>query len=254
MNSNLFLNQTQSIFNNKLYKKNLLKNNSKENKSFFSVSQKKFISGDKNLKISVDLPNNLKLLIPNNNKYLLNHTEENLEKKNQIHHKSVFSQDNLLYPFNNYINYRTRNSNLNPYSTEKKNNIKKRNNYSMRLKNKNPRETFYSSNISPNVSNAFLNIITKNDSKKFIVDNNKLIIKEDEKVDYDNHKKIDRKKFLGLLESNIYKNQNIYEKPFKLNKNNRRLNLDFHLDSPEELHFFIINKIQKVKNLNNNIN
>ena len=254
MNSNLFLNQTQSIFNNKLYKKNLLKNNSKENKSFFSVSHKKFISGDTNLKISVDLPNNLKLLIPNNNKFLLNHTEENLEKKNQIHHKSVFSQDNLLYPFNNYINYRTRNSNLNPYFNEKKNNIKKRNNYSMRLKNKNPRETFYSSNISPNVSNAFLNIITKNDSKKFIVDNNKLIIKEDEKVDYDNHKKIDRKKFLGLLESNIYKNQNIYEKPFKLNKNNRRLNLDFHLDSPEELHFFIINKIQKVKNLNNNIN
>ena len=43
MNSNLFLNQTQSIFNNKLYKKNLLKNNSKENKSFFSVSHKKFI-------------------------------------------------------------------------------------------------------------------------------------------------------------------------------------------------------------------
>ena len=124
----------------------------------------------------------------------------------------------------------------------------------MRLKNKNPRETFYSSNISPNVSNAYLNIITNPDNKKLIVDNNELIVKEDEKVDYDNHKKIDRQKFLGLLKSNVYKNQNLYEKSFKLNKNNRRINLDFHLDSPEELHFFIINKIQKVNNLNNNIN
>ena len=120
MNSNHFVNQTQSIFDNKLFKKNLLKNNSKENKSFFSVSQKKFIPVDKNLKLSVDLPNNLKYFIPNNNKYLLNHTEENLEKKNDIHHKSVLSQDSLLYPFNNYNKYKTRNSNLNPYSTEKK--------------------------------------------------------------------------------------------------------------------------------------
>ena len=254
MNSNLFLNQTQSIFNNKLFKRNLLKNNSKGNKSFFSVSHKKFIPGDKNLKLSVDLPNNLKFFIPNDNKYLINHTEENLEKKNKNYHKSILSQDNLLYPFHNYNNYKTRNSNLNSYSTEKKNNIKKRNNFSMRLKNKNQGTNFYSSNISPNVSNAYLNIITNPDTKKLIVDNNKLIGKEDEKVDYDNHKKIDRQKFLGLLKSNVYKNQNLYEKSFKLNKNNRRINLDFHLDSPEELHFFIINKIQKVNNLNNNIN
>ena len=254
MNSNHFANQTQSIFNNKLFKKNLLKNNSKENKSFFSASHKKFIPVDKNLKLSVDLPNNLKYFIPNNNKFLLNHTEENLEKKNQIHHKSVLSQDNLLYPFNNYNNFKTRNSNLNPYSTEKKNNIKKRNNFSMRLKNKHPVGTFYSNNISPNVSNAYINIITNPDSKQLIVDKNKLKIKEDEKVEYDNHKKIDRKKFLGLLESNIYKNHSLYDKPFKLNKNNPRINLDFHLDSPEELHFFIINKIQKVKSLNSNIN
>ena len=64
----------------------------------------------------------------------------------------------------------------------------------MRLKNKNPVGTFYSNNISSNVSNAYLNILTNPDSKKLIVNNNKLIIKEDEKFDYDNHKKKIEKK------------------------------------------------------------
>ena len=252
MNSYHFLNQTHSIFNNKFSKKNIFKNNLKANNSFFSISHKKLNQGDKNLKLSIDMTNNI-FKFSNSKKYILN-TDENIEKKINNKHKSVLSQDYYSFIYNNN---KTRNLNLNSYSTKKK--TKKRNNFSMRLKTRNSGFNFYSVNGNPNI-NKFMKIQTNTENKKFIVNKSKINnnSKEDEKVDNSNHKKIDRNKFLGLLKSNTIKNNELFEnnKPLnlKLRKNPKKIYFETILPSPEENHFYIVNNIQKVNNLNNNIN
>ncbi len=228
---------------NQLSTTNFFKNNSNSNGTF--LNNKKVKLGIKNLKLSMNKSNNYKL--QNTKKYILN-TEENINEKNNIKHKSCFSQENSLYSFNP-IKQLTRNSNINPIITELKNKNKIKNNFSLRLKKNDNIYPFFSNNMTPNVSKVSINLF-KNENKKSIYNSPNLNNKEDEKFEKNKYEKIDRKKFYYLLDSNFNNNQEENEKKYKMEKNNIKvISLN---NSPEEIHFYIVNNIQKINALQGN--
>ena len=228
---------------NKLSTTNFFKNNSNSNGTFFN--NKKLKLGIKNLKLSMNKSNNFKL--PNTKKYILN-SEENINEKNNIKHKACFSQENSLYSFNP-MNQFTRNTNLNPLISENKNKNKIKNNFSLRLKKNDNFYPFFSNNLSPNISKVTINFFN-NENKKSIYNSPNLNNKEDEKLENEKFEKIDRKKFFYLLDSNFHNNIEENEKKNKLEKSNIKVvSLN---NSPEEIHFYIVNNIQKINTLQGN--
>ncbi len=236
MNSNhfcQFLNQTQTCkFPN--YKYDI--KNIQSNFSFYSKSPKKSLIRERNLKISIDMSKTYKLT--NSKKYILNSDENKYENKN-IGNNFGMNQVNNIISLKELYN-KTRNSNLKNNSTDKK---IKQNNFSMRLKNKNNKRLIYhSSNISQNISPNYIYTCINSENKKYFSESKS---KEDEKVDCEG---IERKKFIGIIESN-QKQENSQKKKFNLQLiNNLKKN------SPEEIHFSIVNKIQKIKYLSKFIN
>ena len=232
--------------NNKLSITNFFKNknNSNSNDSFFN--NKKFRLGIKNIKLSMNNTNNFKL--QNTKKYILN-TEENINEKINIKHKSSFSQENSLYSFKPKKSQLTTNSNINPIITEFKNKNKIKSDFSLRLKKNDNFYNYVSNNNTPNISRVAINLFNNENQKSFFNTPN-YNKKENEIFKNDKFDKIDRKNFYKLLESNFYKNKDEIEKKHKTEKSNIKvINLN---NSPEEIHFYIVNNIQKINTLQAN--